>query len=321
MNLHYDIMWTEKYRPKSLKTIIGHKDIVSRLNGFVEKNNLPHLLFAGPPGTGKTTAVLALANDLFKKTNVSRNLLELNASDERGIDIVRTKIKEFARTMPYGNAPFKIICLDEADSLTSAAQHALRRTMEQYVRTSRFALICNYSSKIIEPVQSRCATFRFGPLETKAVRGFIEDICEREDVPFTKGGIDTILYISEGDLRKSINILQATAASGNSIEHENVLKTVGHADPEKIKFMLKTALDGHFEESRKYLNELTLEYGLSANDVIKQIYRELSSLPISSQKILIILEYLAEVDFRIAEGASGNIQIGAFLARLSREGV
>jgi replication-associated recombination protein RarA len=203
MTNKYDVMWTEKYRPKTLDGLKGHADIIIRLKGFVERRNLPHLLLAGPPGTGKTTALLALANDLYGHTNVSRNLLEMNASDDRGIDAIRTKVKEFARTASYGDVPFKIICLDEADSLTSAAQHALRRTMERYVKTSRFALICNYSSKIIEPIQSRCAIFRFKPLDDDSIREFLKYICENEKLVYDKEGLETVLYIAEGDLRKA----------------------------------------------------------------------------------------------------------------------
>ena len=316
----YGIMWTEKYRPKTLDKLKGHEDIVVRLKGFVERKNLPHLLFAGPPGTGKTTALLSLANDLYGSTNVSRNLLELNASDDRGIDAIRTKVKEFARTASYGDIPFKIICLDEADSLTSAAQHALRRTMERYVKTSRFALICNYSSKIIEPIQSRCAIFRFKPLDQESMKEYITFICDEEKLVYDKEGIDTVLYIAEGDLRKAINILQSTAASGKSIEKITVLQTVGHADPERIRDMLKQALSGDFNKSRDALQHLILEYGLSGNDVTHQIYREIPTLSIPDLQKLEITEFLAEVDFRISEGASGNIQLSAFLAKLVKEG-
>ena len=319
MTTSYDVMWTEKYRPKVLDNLKGHKDIIVRFKGFVQRNNLPHLLLAGPPGTGKTTALLALANDLFGKNNVIRNLLELNASNDRGIDTIRTKVKEFARTSPFGGVPFKIICLDEADSLTTAAQHALRRTMERYVRTSRFALICNYSSKIIEPIQSRCAIFRFKPLKEKDMSDFLHHICDSETIAYDKEGIDTILYISEGDLRKAINILQATAASGESIEKTTILRTIGHADPEKTRNMLNYALNGDFYTARDALQHLILEYGLSGSDVAYQIYRELPILSISDTKKLRIMEYLAEVDFRISEGASGNIQLTAFLAKLVYE--
>jgi len=317
--VNYNIMWTEKYRPKILDDLKGHEDIVLRLKGFVERGNLPHLLLAGPPGTGKTTALLALANDLFGQNNVARNLLELNASDDRGIDTVRTKVKEFARTASYGDVPFKIICLDEADSLTSAAQHALRRTMEKYVKTSRFALICNYSSKIIEPIQSRCAIFRFKPLDEDSMKEFLVNICKSENVAYDKEGIDTILYIAEGDLRKAINILQSTAASGKSIEKVTVLQTVGHADPERIHEMLKHALKGDFFKARDILQHLILEYGLSGADVTYQIYREIPSLSLPDTKKLGITEFLAEVDFRISEGASSNIQLSAFLAKLVKE--
>ncbi|MCG3225297.1 MAG: replication factor C small subunit [Candidatus Heimdallarchaeota archaeon] len=320
MSSNYDVMWTEKYRPKTLDELKGHEDIVLRLKGFVQRRNLPHLLLAGPPGTGKTTALLALANDLFGLNNVARNLLEMNASDDRGIDAIRTKVKEFARTASYGGVPFKIICLDEADSLTSAAQHALRRTMERYVKTSRFALICNYSSKIIEPIQSRCAIFRFKPLDEKSMKEFLIHICDNENLVYDKEGIDTVLYISEGDLRKAINILQSTAASGKSIERVTVLQTVGHADPERIKEMLQHALKGDFNKAREILQYLILEYGLSGTDVTYQIYREIPSLSLPDLQKLSITEFLAEVDFRISEGASSNIQLSAFLAKLVKDG-
>ena len=320
MTSNYDVMWTEKYRPKTLDELKGHEDIVLRLKGFVERKNLPHLLLAGPPGTGKTTALLALANDLFGPNNVTRNLLEMNASDDRGIDAVRTKVKEFARTASYGGVPFKIICLDEADSLTSAAQHALRRTMERYVRTSRFALICNYSSKIIEPIQSRCAIFRFKPLDESSMKDFLVHICNNENLAYDDEGINTVLYISEGDLRKAINILQSTAASGKSIERVTVLRTVGHADPERIRDMLNQALKGDFNKARETLQHLILEYGLSGTDVTYQIYREIPSLSLPDLQKLGITEYLAEVDFRISEGASSNIQLSSFLAKIVKEG-
>ncbi|MEM2726812.1 MAG: replication factor C small subunit, partial [Archaeoglobaceae archaeon] len=196
-------IWVEKYRPKTLDEVVGQEEIIKRLKGYVERKNIPHMLFSGPPGTGKTATAIALTRDLFGEI-WRDNFIEMNASDERGIDVVRHKIKEFARTAPIGGAPFKIIFLDEADALTADAQAALRRTMEMFSKSCRFILSCNYVSRIIEPIQSRCAVFRFKAVSKEAMKKRILEICQKEGVKITEDGIEAILYISGGDFRRAI---------------------------------------------------------------------------------------------------------------------
>ena len=190
-------LWTEKYRPPTLSGIIGQESIIESLTRFVETKSVPHCLFTGPPVTSKTTAAMAMAKDLFGDT-YERNFMELNASDERGIDVVRNQIKNFARTIPSGDAPFKMLVLDEADHLTSDAQHALRRTMESYAQSCRMILICNYSSRIIPPIQSRCAIFRFSRLETGGISRRLKYIAKKEKITLEPSGVDAILYLQKG---------------------------------------------------------------------------------------------------------------------------
>ncbi|MEL9929384.1 MAG: replication factor C small subunit [Sulfolobales archaeon] len=311
------LLWTEKYRPRSLKEVVNQREVVSRLMKFVEERNMPHLLFAGPPGVGKTTVALALARDIYGD-NYQRYVLETNASDERGIEVIRTKIKEFARTAVAPGIPFKIVILDEADNMTADAQQALRRLMEMYVDTTRFILLANYPSKIIEPIQSRCAVFRFMPLRREDVVERLKYIADREGVSYESNALDTIYEISEGDMRKAINILQASAALGK-VTVEVVYKVVGLAHPKEIREMLQLALSGRFIDARNRLRKLMIEYGLSGIDVVKQLHREIFSSDISIPEDLrvSIADYIGEVNYRLAEGADEEIQLNALLARLS----
>ncbi len=311
-------LWVEKYRPKTLDEIVDQEEVVKALKGFVKRKSMPHLLFAGPAGTGKTTAALALAHDIYGDEELVRaNYMELNASDERGIDTIRTKIKDFAKTAPLGDVPFKIIHLDEADSLTADAQHALRRIMEMYSRTTRFVLACNYSSKIIEPIQSRTAVFRFGPIPDEAVKERIIMIAENEGVKYTDDGISAIVYVSEGDLRKAINLLQTASAMSEEVTSKVVYRVAGLAHPEEIKGMITIALKGNFIKARDVLRSLMINYGMSAQDVIKQMHREvLASKEFDDKTKAQLVALMSDLDYRITEGAHGDIQLAAFLAKL-----
>ncbi|WFO76086.1 replication factor C small subunit [Desulfurococcaceae archaeon MEX13E-LK6-19] len=312
-----ELLWAEKYRPRTLDEIVNQDEIVARLKKFVEEKNMPHLLFAGPPGTGKTTAAHCLAHDLYGE-DYQRYMLELNASDERGIDVIRSKVKEFARTRVPGNIPFKIVLLDEADNMTADAQQALRRLMEMYTASTRFILIANYPSKIIEPIQSRCAVFRFTPLKKEDVIARLKWIADQENVEYDEKALESIYEVSEGDMRRAINVLQAAAALGR-ITVEAVYKVVGLAHPREVREMLKLALAGEFEAARNKLRELMINYGLSGLDVIKQIHREIFSdeIKLPEQYKVMIADYAGEIQFRLVEGADDEIQLSAFLARLA----
>ncbi|HIC98668.1 MAG TPA: replication factor C small subunit [Pyrodictiaceae archaeon] len=312
-----ELLWAEKYRPRSLDEIVNQEEVVKRLKKFVRERNMPHLLFVGPPGTGKTTAAHALAHDLYGE-NYGQYMLELNASDERGIDTIRTKVKEFARSKTPSEIPFKIVLLDEAVNMTADAQQALRRLMEMYTATTRFILIANYPSKIIEPIQSRCAVFRFTPLKKEDVVARLKWICEKEGCQYDEEALAVIYELSEGDMRRAINILQAAAALGK-VTVDVVYKVVGLAKPHEVREMIKLALDGRFMEARNKLRELMINYGLSGIDVIKQIHREVfsSEFKVPEDVRVLIADYAGEVQFRLVEGADDEIQLNAFLAWLT----
>lgn len=307
-------VWVEKYRPKKLEDVVGQNEITERLKAYAETKSMPHLLFAGPAGTGKTTCAIALARELFGE-NWKDNFQELNASDERGIQVVRTKIKDYARIAPMGDAGFKIIFLDEADALTPEAQAALRRTMERYTQTCRFILSCNYSSKIIEPIQSRCAVFRFRPLKAEDIKSYLLRIAESEKKEITEDGMEALTYVAEGDARKATNSFQVAASMGDKIDSNMIYRTASLARPEEVKKLLTTALSGSFLEARKQLDELLITYGLSGEDVIQQIHRTIVELPIPDHKKVQLVDKVGEIEFRIVEGGNERIQLEALLSQ------
>lgn len=309
-------VWAEKYRPRTLTEIINQTEIVDRLKGFVETNTMPHCLFAGPAGTGKTTAALSLARDLFKE-NYADSLFELNASDERGINVVRERVKTFARTRSLGGIPFKILVLDEADNMTSDAQQALRRTMERYTETCRFILICNYSSRIIDPIQSRCAPFRFTPLDDDDIQGRLSYVAQNEGLELRADGMQAILTECQGDLRKAFNTLQAAAAYGETITEDTIYNVAGRVHPQDIREMLKLAFNGEFVEARNKLRQILIEYGVSASDVIKSVHSELLRFNLPTRWKAQLADTVGEIDFRITQGANEEVQFSALLAKFA----
>jgi len=306
-------IWTEKYRPITFSEIAGQEDIVKRIESLTNTLNIPHLMFAGPAGTGKSTLALVVVKELFKDT-WKENYLELNASDERGINVVREKVKSFARTKSLGNVPFKVIFLDEADALTPEAQQALRRTMENYSSSCRFIMSCNYSSKIIDPIQSRCALFRFKLLEKKDINKVLQKIAEKEKLTIDQDAIETIYDGSEGDCRRSINILQSTAAISPAITSDLVATVIANTKPKDIKIVLDYALAGDFENSREKLLDVMLKESISGQDVIKAIQKEIWNLPIEPEIKVKLTEKTGEIEFRIVEGSDPFIQLQSLLA-------
>jgi replication factor C small subunit len=311
-------IWTEKYRPGRLSDVINQRHVVERLRAWVRDGSVPNMLFAGPAGVGKTTIALALARDLYGD-NWKQNFQELNASDDRGIGVVRGRIKDFASMMPIGT-DFKIIFLDESDALTPEAQQALRRTIERYSGVCRFILSANYSSRIIEPIQSRCAVFRLRGLPERDTLTYLQRIVRGEGLQAPEDALKAVHEVSEGDLRKATNILQAAAALGR-VTRETVYDVAARARPGDVREMLDLTLSGKFPEARKKLYDLLLKQGLSGEDIIREVHRQLFSLDIPEEARLSMIDSLGEFEFRLNQGGSEEIQLEALLARFLKTGV
>jgi len=309
--------WVEKYRPKVLDDIVNQKGIIKRLKQFIKDNSMPHLIFAGPAGTGKTTSALAMIRELYgRKMAINKTYLELNASDARGIDVIRTYVKDFAKALPPANISFKILVLDEADNMTTPAQQALRRTMERYTKNCRMILICNYSNKIIPPIQSRCVVFRFAYLNNDDIKNRIKFVAKQENITLTPGGQNAIIDVSRGDCRRAINYLQSCGTISKKIDQEIVFRVAGEVPREKIKEILKTALEGQLQLSIKLLNELIKEYGLSGQNIIKNIHREIYELKIQEDMKIELSKLLAEFEYRLSQGGTEEIQLQALIAKI-----
>jgi replication factor C small subunit len=318
-----NLMWVEKYRPAELDQVIDQKEIIRGLENLIKNpEEIPHLLFAGPAGVGKTTTALCVAKGLLGE-EWQRDTLELNASDERGIKMVRERVKEFAAVMKLttgneeDNRPFRIIILDEADEMTSEAQTALRRIIEDSSRTTRFIIICNYLSQIIEPIQSRCVVFRFTRLTNEDIVSHLKTICQKEGVKYDDKALTQIYEATSGDLRHSINMLQAAAGMG-SVSIANVVASIGLSGKFKVGEVIKMALSGKFKEARAKLLELIHVYGMSESDFLKYANQEAYDMKLERPDEFAAL--MAEYDYRLVSGAHPEIQLSALLAQLGKLG-
>jgi replication factor C small subunit len=307
--------WVEKYRPKEISKIALSEDKKLLLENLIRKKNMPHLLFVGPPGTGKTTTALAIARALYGD-NVHSNLLELNASDERGIDTIRERVKEFAMMIPTTDIGFKIIFLDEADALTEEAQQALRRMMENYSKYTRFILSCNDLSAIISPIQSRVAIIRFSALDNQSIKNILYEISEKENLKIDEEALDLITEISEGDLRKAINILQSSSYLSKKItvkEIENITSGVSYKKGLEVLNLVKKDYNKARDKVFDFLNA-----GFTADDIIKSIYKAVVSENYSLEERIKYLKLLAEYEYRISLGSNPKMQLDALLSELSK---
>ncbi|XP_058800547.1 replication factor C subunit 2 [Phymastichus coffea] len=316
-SLKSNVPWIEKYRPQTFSDIVGNEDTVQRLSVFAKHGNCPNIIIAGPPGVGKTTTILCFAKILLGPS-FKDAVLELNASNERGIDVVRNKIKMFAQkkvNLPAGK--HKIIILDEADSMTDGAQQALRRTMEIYSSTTRFALACNNSEKIIEPIQSRCAMIRYGKLTDAEVLAKVLDICKKENVSYTDDGLEAIIFTSQGDMRQALNNLQSTVNGFNHVNSENVFKVCDEPHPLLVQNMLETCTQGDISKAYGILKHLW-DLGYSPEDIIINIFRVAKNLDIDESLKLEFIKSIGLTHLGMVNGISSLLQLNSLIAKLCR---
>jgi len=312
-----NLPWVEKYRPKTLDDLIAHEDIISTIDRFVTQDRFPHLLFYGPPGTGKTSTILATARQLYEPREFSSMVLELNASDDRGIGIVRGEILNFASTRTIFNKKFKLIILDEADAMTNDAQNALRRVIEKYADNARFCIICNYLSKIIPPLQSRCTRFRFGPLSTDQMVPRIDTVIKTEDIPVTPTGKQAIVDLAEGDMRKSLNILQAAYMAfcdKGKIDESEVYQCVGAPQKSVIADIMTHLMNDDVTTAFNKIQDIKTTKSLALQDIVQKVHQSVMDFKLEPKVKIFILSKLGQLERRLAAGSSENIQLGSLVS-------
>lgn len=309
-----NLPWIEKYRPKKLDDLISHKDIINTISKFVKEDRLPHLLFYGPPGTGKTSTILAVARQIYSPNEFGSMVLELNASDDRGIGIVRENILSFASTRTIFKSGFKLVILDEADAMTRDAQNALRRVIEKFTENTRFCIICNYLSKIIPALQSRCTRFRFGPLSKDQMIPRLKHVIEQESVDVTSDGMNAIVTLACGDMRRSLNILQSASMAFDKVTEDNVYICVGHPLRKDIENIIQWLLNTNFNEAYNNILKLKTAKGLALQDILTEVHLYVHRIDFPIHVRIHLLEKMAETEFRLMSGTNERIQLSSLVS-------
>ncbi|RNF24781.1 putative replication factor C, subunit 3 [Trypanosoma cruzi] len=314
--------WVEKYRPVTLDEVVAHEDILSTTRRLMDSGNLPHLLFYGPPGTGKTTTIKACAYYLFGKDRIRANVLEMNASDDRGIDVVRQQVREFASTSSFyfastpaapTIAAFKLVILDEADQMSGDAQAALRRIIEKYTKNVRFCILCNHINKIIPALQSRCTRFRFAPVKKSAMLSRLKFVAQEEGVRFTDEGLVAAFRLSNGDLRRCLNTLQASAMSAGEITEESVYRVTGNPTPADVRGIVEEMIAHDFAASWEKVHQTVSEKGVSSTDLVREVHHIVMAMDLPQESKCFLLMKLADVEYYAAGGAKETTCISGIL--------
>ncbi|KAL7414788.1 P-loop containing nucleoside triphosphate hydrolase protein [Mrakia frigida] len=307
-----NLPWVEKYRPVTLDDVVSHKSITTTIERFIEKGRLPHLLFYGPPGTGKTSTILAVARKIYGP-EFSKSILELNASDDRGIDVVRDQIKSFAEMGTLYQKGFKLIILDEADMMTNAAQAALRRVIEQHTKRVRFCIICNYVNKITPAIQSRCTRFRFSPLPVVEVEKRLKVVIEAEKINLHPSGLAALLKLTKGDMRRALNVLQACHAAFDIVDESAVYACTGNPHPDDIQRVIESMMTAEFTTAYNFVQALKADKGLALQDLVMGAYEFVQTLELADPARVYLLDQLAKTEHRLSLGGSEKIQLTGLL--------
>lgn len=324
--LHENLPWVEKYRPKNLDEVYGQQETIQTIRKFARDGRIPHLLFYGPPGSGKTSTIIALAREIYGK-NYRNMVLELNASDDRGIDVVRDQIKNFASTRQIFSSGFKLVVLDEADAMTNTAQNALRRIIEKYTKNTRFCILANYAHKLNPALISRCTRFRFAPLANSAVEERVDIVIKEENLNVGKKDEKCLVELSKGDMRKALNVLQACAAAldkpGDPVTSDMIYECVGAPRPKSIEVVLDAIIKNDWTDAYSTMNKIRKTEGLALVDLITGFVESLDKYELKPITRTLLLKGLGDIEYGISKGGSDKIQstavIGCIKSSLEKE--